>query len=146
MKIYEILPGLLYQSGKMLERPEAEVKAAMLSRQVHTVYNMWHTEDTRISSSVSEYWLLPMPDGRVASPERWIQIGYSAALQMRLGRVVMTQCYGGRNRSGLVSAIAVSVYLGITGKEAAGMVMAVRPSALSNEHFLEFLGRLNLKF
>lgn len=59
---------------------------------------------------------------------------------LRGGKRVLVSCYQGRNRSGLICALALCKGRGMTPKEA---VLAVReargPGALSNRYFVKFL-------
>lgn len=57
------------------------------------------------------------------------------------GRVLST-CFAGRNRSGLVSGLTLHLWLGCSGDQAIRMIKATRPRALSNPGFLTVLSRL----
>jgi len=58
------------------------------------------------------------------------------------GRRVMVACVGGRNRSGLVLALALRELLGCSGAEALRLVQARREDALNNETFARHLTAL----
>lgn len=61
---------------------------------------------------------------------------------VRVGRRVLVTCMKGRNRSGLVSALAL-VMLGFSGKEAIELVRLGRPQALGNSYFVAAVERLD---
>jgi protein-tyrosine phosphatase len=61
---------------------------------------------------------------------------------VREGRRVLVACAGGRNRSGLVVALAVRDILGCSGAEAMQLVQSRRESALNNVTFAEHLAGL----
>lgn len=69
-----------------------------------------------------------------------------AAKVYKRGERVLVTCQAGRNRSGLVNALALHLVSGISGREAAQIVQAKRVRAngpaLSNDHFVEFLRRI----
>jgi hypothetical protein len=68
--------------------------------------------------------------------------GRRTAYSVASGNRVLVSCYMGRNRSGLISALAVRELLGVSGAQAARIVMGRRPIALRNPAFLNFLARL----
>lgn len=55
------------------------------------------------------------------------------------GRRVLVTCAAGRNRSGLVSALALMKRRGLSGEEAVARVQAMRKDALTNESFAEYV-------
>jgi hypothetical protein len=58
------------------------------------------------------------------------------------GRKVLITCWQGRNRSGLVSALSLHFYLGITGAEATRIVQTRRNRGLRNPVFIDLLSRV----
>jgi hypothetical protein len=67
------------------------------------------------------------------------QVARSVANEVRRGGKVLVTCAMGRNRSGLVSATAVVFLTGCTGKQAVQLVRSVRPNALTNAQFVDYL-------
>lgn len=61
---------------------------------------------------------------------------------LRDGEKVLVTCWQGWNRSGLVSALALHLWLGISGAEAAKIIREKRTGALCNPNFIELLERL----
>jgi protein-tyrosine phosphatase len=55
------------------------------------------------------------------------------------GQTVLVTCAMGRNRSGLVTALALMDRHNISGREAVGHVRARRPNALTNTGFVKWL-------
>lgn len=55
------------------------------------------------------------------------------------GRKVLVTCAMGRNRSSLVTGLALIMYSGISGREAARKIRAVRKNALTNDLFSRYL-------
>lgn len=68
--------------------------------------------------------------------------GRRVALGVADGKKTLVSCRMGKNRSGLVTALAARELLGITGAEAAHLVRRRRPIALSNPSFVNFLASL----
>lgn len=58
------------------------------------------------------------------------------------GRKTLVTCWAGRNRSGLVSSLALHLLLGIPGEKAVAMVKRARKPSLTNGQFVEVLSRL----
>lgn len=59
----------------------------------------------------------------------------------RGGRVLVT-CHAGRNRSGIVTALALIMLTGCTGREAVRLIKAHRENALSNPSFAQQIERI----
>ena len=142
MKIYEIIPGKLLQSARTHIEPNA-VKM-LQARDVTGVVNLWHTPDIRVRDSVNWYHQQSLPDGllREEAIQIYWRLANRVAGEICNGGCVLTHCYGGRNRSGLLSALTLIRLEGITGAEALRRVQAVRISALKNEHFAKYLREL----
>ena len=64
----------------------------------------------------------------------------SSAVKQRQN--VLVTCWQGRNRSGLVSALALHMLMGCGGAQAAEMVKRARRGALTNSKFVELLDRI----
>jgi hypothetical protein len=62
--------------------------------------------------------------------------------EYRHGRKILVSCMQGRNRSGLVSALALHLVYGISGNDAKNIVRSKIPNALTNGSFNRFLGAL----
>jgi protein-tyrosine phosphatase len=65
--------------------------------------------------------------------------GKIAADRARQKKLVLVTCMMGRNRSGLVSGIALHFLTGRSGEECARFVQKQRPGALTNPHFVRTL-------
>ena len=65
----------------------------------------------------------------------------AAAVQRRL--VVLVHCQEGRNRSGLISALAVRTLTGCSGADAVTAVRTARPPALANRAFRDAITSLD---
>ena len=72
--------------------------------------------------------------------------GREIAYAYSQGRKILVICHEGRNRSGLVTALGLHMFYGITGKRAADIVIRRRISskdpALTNPYFMEYLNKL----
>ena len=71
-----------------------------------------------------------------------IRAARQTTLLLSRGKKVLVTCMQGRNRSGLVSALALHNLLGVSGLEAASMVQNKRPNSLMNPQFVLALSRL----
>ena len=64
------------------------------------------------------------------------------ALAVKQGRNVLVTCVQGRNRSGLISALALRELLRITGRQAVRHVQTHRRNALTNAQFARIVSAL----
>lgn len=123
--------------------PLAAKRAAVDQYAITRVVNLWHGADPELAG-ITSYVHAPQTDGllndeRVATMDalarhgaRWSEEG-----------TLLVQCYGGRNRSGLLAGMILSYRLGISGTEALSIVRAGRgPSALNNVHFARLLASM----
>lgn len=86
---------------------------------------------------------LPLLDGPM-TPEVAAAAEHMAdriARRVRTGRRVLVTCMAGRNRSGLVAALAVKALMGWPGRKASEHVRKWRLNALSNPAFREYVER-----
>lgn len=58
---------------------------------------------------------------------------------LKQNKKVLVVCFAGLNRSGLVCALSLSKYLGMSGKAAMNSVKSRRPNALHNKLFCQYL-------
>lgn len=61
---------------------------------------------------------------------------------LRANEKVLVTCWGGVNRSALVTGIALHQYLGISGLDACAMIRKGRPGTLTNTEFVKCLARI----
>jgi len=80
----------------------------------------------------------PTPD----EAERALKAASRVADLVRDGQSVLVTCFQGRNRSGLISALALVELEGISGAEAVEKVRIARPEALRNPGFVDFLEQI----
>ena len=71
-----------------------------------------------------------------------LEAAHEVAWNLERGQKVLSTCWQGRNRSGLVSALGLHLFLGCSGQEAVGLVQTARRNALTNGAFVEVLNRL----
>ncbi len=82
----------------------------------------------------------PPPTDLELDQARWA--GQVVAERVLAQERTLVTCWQGRNRSGLVVALAVRRLLGVTGGEALTIVRMRRPGALTNDHFARLLQEL----
>jgi protein-tyrosine phosphatase len=140
MKIYKIAPGLL-QSARTHQLTDAELNELIARYNITGVINLWHTPDQRVIDQVGWYEHASMPDGQLTETAGKLvsMLAERAVAEIQDGGTVLVHCWGGRNRSGLVSALALRRLQGITGAEAVKAVKAVRAGALVNQYFVDYL-------
>lgn len=100
--------------------------------------------DRRMFPSNQRVVYAPIDDAELTMPEAYTAEIASAIVAdaLRAGRSVLSTCMAGRNRSGLVSALALTKLHGWSGPYAADRVRATRPGALTNPSFLRYLSRI----
>lgn len=141
MRIYEILPGKLLLSARTHQLNDSQLAAVLDIFPITGVVNLWHTIDPRVQERVKWYEQVSLPDGQIHT---YVAV-MAEALACRIveeidnGGCVLVHCWGGRNRSGLVIALALTRLQGITGAAAVKAVKAVRSGALVNQHFVKYL-------
>ena len=89
-----------------------------------------------------DYRFFPVPDGRITDAERWHKIARDEAAVIRAGGAVLNHCRAGRNRSALLSALTYRELTGCTGRDARIHLQRVRPNALANQYFCQYLDAL----
>lgn len=141
MKIYEIVPGKLYQRGEFMDFPR-EIKLSELRRRgIDIVINVWSKSDKEISEEMFRYIHWPLPDGELRACDKQFLSGVAMWVvgDISDGHRVLVHCHAGRNRSALVSALLVRQLFGMSGAQAIEYVRERRPNALANEHFCNYL-------
>jgi protein-tyrosine phosphatase len=82
-------------------------------------------------------------DDKVAMPAQDLKLAWQAAKwtaeECLAGRSVLVSCHLGLNRSGLVTGLALHVLTGMSGSDAAALIVSERPGALFNDAFLKYL-------
>jgi protein-tyrosine phosphatase len=88
---------------------------------------------------------VPLVDaGKPLSESAWyhaVETGKRVARRLRQDKRVLTTCYAGLNRSGIVNVLAMYDMTGAPGKKLVDVVQRMRPGALSNPHFVEVARR-----
>jgi protein-tyrosine phosphatase len=140
MKIYEIIPGKLYQSKKTHDEPDKLASIKELG--IDVIVNLWHSPDEDLTDKVVKYFNFPMKDGNEVDIEYCEKVANIIVKRINKGHVVLVHCYGGRNRSGLINAFVVRQMHNITGKQARKFIISKRPNALVNAVFSEVLDSL----
>jgi hypothetical protein len=139
--IWEILPGQLYQRGKLHGMPiDRKLDGLSYYHISHCVTLAPPTPDPAIAL-MGSYTHLPIPDGRLKMD--LLPLAAELAKEIAYGGTVLTMCNAGRNRSGLLSALIVREIAGIPGEAAMEVVRFHRPNALANPHFERFLEGLS---
>jgi hypothetical protein len=129
-------PGVLAQGG---------IDAALRSRGsgwgVIVLAAQERQPDRRIFAPWTRVVYAPIDDAILTPREAYTAEIASAIVAdaLRAGQSVMSTCAQGRNRSGLVSALALTKLHGWSGARATDHVRAARPGALTNPSFLRYL-------
>lgn len=148
LRLYPILPGL-YQSAKTHDLSLLEKQELVKQYKINIVVNLWHTADAELMSLLTKgkHWEVDcgyihryMGDGKdmsgIAELERIADI---LTPRIAAGAVVLSHCYGGRNRSGLLNAMIVMRRLQCDGNIAYEYIRQRRPNSLVNETFASWL-------
>jgi len=69
----------------------------------------------------------------------------AVAARLKAGKAVLVTCYGGYNRSGLVTAKALHYFTEASGRECVSWIRKLRQNALHNPKFVELLYHLEGK-
>jgi hypothetical protein len=137
-KLRPIIPGLLYQTAAWRDVPRERIEQAVSEAGLYGIANFWRDTPDFLKEVVTWYRHWPIPDGmRVSAAVDWFVQQMLGHLQS--GRPLAAMCYGGRNRSGLVSALLVRRLTGCTAEEAIARVQTARRGALANSHFVRYI-------
>lgn len=148
LKLYPIIPHL-YQSAKTHDLSFEEKKLLVKQYKISIVVNLWNKADEELMGLLvkNSHWEVDcgyihryMGDGKsLEAVEELIQISNILIPRMKRGANILSHCYGGRNRSGLLSAILVMKWFQCDGNLALEYVRQRRPNSLVNETFASWL-------
>lgn len=151
--IWEILPGQLFQRGKLHGMAAERKREGLMHYGITACYAMAPTTpdpDQLLWYGYSQagrrewhcrYQHMPIPDGLLKMD--LLPVSAELAQEIREGGTVLTMCNAGRNRSGLLSALIVRELTGLPGAAAMAVVRHHRPNAIANPHFERFLEGLS---
>lgn len=142
MKMYEILPGLLYQRGHIEKRSPSDVAETLRERNISIVVNLHRRQNRNLPPNVMHIqW--PIADNKIPDVATLKGLVRFLVDFLRWGDgAILVHCNAGRNRSSLVTAMVMAQYFGFSGKKCIELVRERRPNALANPHFVEFLERI----
>jgi protein-tyrosine phosphatase len=90
-----------------------------------------------------QWWKhIPISDGKIKDMASIILARDTALSMHQHGYHTVVHCAAGRNRSGIVAALVLRELENLDGLEALEEVRRLRPGALSNPHFTEYLTQL----
>lgn len=150
MKMFGIIPGLLFVRGRFekfpdrLERLEQHKVYRVVSLRLHADKELAAWIEAGRSGVVKVYEHLHFPDGQLKH-ETMSKVKYlvpSIKGDLEAGRPVLIHCDVGKNRSAFVAALVVREFQGVDGIEALKRVRAVRTIAISNRGFERYLKSL----
>ena len=136
-----IIPGL-FQGGKPPEGPHVRMAGFEVLVLCAREYQPTQFPGVQVIHA-------PNDDNGEPATREDTQVALQAARQVAAAlarrKKVLVTCWMGWNRSGLVSALSLYFYLGVSGFQAARMVKAKRAKALGNQHFFEMLSNLKAR-
>lgn len=138
MKLYEQYPGL-FTRGKLRD---SHLDAVLEGK--FAVIALTPQPNALLSVTVPDYYHFPIPDGKVSSLLEMTALkARSVALQCVAERQpVIIHCNAGRNRASFVAALTIKKLTGLPGAVIVENIRRVRPNALANPHFEEYLRSL----
>jgi len=139
LKMYEIIPGKLYQRGEFIDFPIKWKLGELRRLNVDIVVNLWNKPDVELQEAIPHYYHLPIPDSTIKDSSLLLKFAREVAQLIRKGSAAIVHCHAGRNRSGMFNALLCVELLGLSGIEAIDYIRRKRPNSLANENFVEFL-------
>lgn len=139
--VWEIVPGQLYQRGKMHDWTEDRKKGFLGHYGITMAVALAPPTPDPDLGDCCRYVHEPIPDGLLRRPELVVALAKQAAEEIEDGGAVVTMCNAGRNRSGLLSALTL-YELGMPAGDLIDFVRKHRPRALANDHFVAYLEEL----
>jgi protein-tyrosine phosphatase len=142
MRLYNITPGLFLRGHTRRLDPEVVV-VALREANVGRVVCVAPTADAalraRLKTTDIAYEHVPFADGALVPEHVLVPLTRRLADELKTTqRGVLVHCNAGRNRGALVAAM-VLVRLGWTADAALAQVRRVRPGALANTAFADYL-------
>lgn len=146
--IWEIIPGKLYQRGKLHGMPpERKMRGLIHYGITHSVAFAPPTPDPDLVAwdlaDIIGYTHFPISDGLLKTDDRLLEMASGFVKEINDGGCMLMMCNAGRNRSGLMSSLIVRELLGVSGVEAMELIRLHRPRALANLNFERFLESLS---
>ena len=107
---------------------------------VDTIVDMDGDVDPGVPDAPNQilYVYFPIKDEELPCQRKLHAVGRMVADLVRADHVALVHCRMGFNRSNLVIATALT-YLGMTGEQALEHLQRIRPGALYNENFAEYV-------
>lgn len=146
MKLFPIVPDLLYQSRRPISKRGPEYKyRVLLKHNVTTVVTLCRDWDSDLAQWDQQgrgtYIYAPISDSNIPvhAYHKLELLADNLAIKCQNGLGVLCHCRGGVNRSGLLNALIVMRLLHVPGREAVSIVRRGRPGALRNMHFVQYL-------
>jgi hypothetical protein len=144
--VYDFGEGIIFQRGKFNHLSYEEKISVLSQYNISIVMGMSGKEDTDLVKIPGlMYVYCPIADGKLHKEpiSTMFHLAYKAAEAIYYQKAtVLSYCYDGRNRSGLMNALILRDLYGLSGKDAMEMVREHRPRAINNLHFEEFLSGL----
>lgn len=143
IKHVTIVPNVLYQRSHMLRCSLAEKEELITGLGITQVVGLARAEDHDLYVLLGEhYYWHPIPDGalRQGGCDLLALADIIHARQQLIGGAVLCYCNAGRNRSSLMNALLWMRWdPTLNGATVVEMMRMVRPRALANEAFVDFL-------
>lgn len=149
MKMYDIIPGKVYQRGEFIDFPLQYKLDQLELKKIDIVVCMIDKKDKELAESkkIAHYAFIPIADGPKMSDKSIndIIVGADFVSQMIVyGHRALVHCHGGRNRSSLFSALLVMKLMNMSGADAVEYLREVRPNSFSNPYFVDFVKGVSL--
>lgn len=148
MRFYEVLPQRLFMSGSFKRETYSAKLSALEQYGIDVVLCTLRKTDPDMSRWATssklerQYINHPLSDGQVVPVECYKFVASEVARHINTGQCVLVHCIAGRNRSGLVCGLVVRQIQRVSGADALEIVRRVRPSALVNPVFEQYLRSL----
>ena len=142
IKMYEIIPGRLYQRGEFRKFPMEVKEAELGTKNITMIANLYiHRDEQLYQREPYFYWHYPIPDNKLTPRQKEDLLEYSSVFVngIRDGQVALVHCHAGRNRSALFSTLIVMRLLEMNAEQAIEYVRTKRPNSLANPNFVEWL-------
>lgn len=150
MKLYEIIPGKLYQRGNFRKLTKEEKLQFLSYNKINIVVGLAGKKSKDLEELEKcgklYYFYYPFADigGTLTqeNKENLLRVSKEVASLIEKGNCAVSHCHRGRNRSALMNCLIWVQLTGKTGKEAVSLMREKRPNSLGNEQFVRFLEEL----
>lgn len=139
--LHQIIEDRLYQSASWIGLDDTAARGLINRHGLSGAVTLWR-RDEQLAGLLPWYLHSPLSDGKIHSGDTLDLVASEILRRLVQGERIVVMCHAGRNRSGLITALVLRRWDGITGEQALAEVRHARPRAVANAYFEDYLNSL----